>query len=176
MSRILMINAQHTYDVRDYQVVIAGVMESFGIDNLLTVHRTKLIAVPNLGNLQFRSLRFAFAECENLEEFRGGQVSAVYDLHGTFSGALKVKPQIAQWDVATVTDMGSLFANAQAANPDVHAWQVGRVTNMSSMFYNAKAATPDVSNWDVSAVTTIEPCSTARRSPSPMCRSGTSAQ
>ena len=144
----------HTYVAAgDYTVTISGVVEAWDFHNNAADYRRNIISVVDLGDVNWRNLEGAFFGCENLVEFRGGNVSLVTDMSNMFSYIQVANPDVSQWDTSSVTDMSDMFSYTQVANPDVSQWDTSSVTDMSSMFYSAEVANPDVSQWDTSSVT-----------------------
>ena len=149
------LDKSHTYaEPGEYTVVISGLMEGFGLDSRsVNPHSDQLLRVPNFGNLGYVSLRNAFANYQNLTEFRGGVTTGVTDMGSMFYGVSNANPDVSHWNVSQVTNMRSMFITAILANPNVSAWDVSQVTDMSAMFQFAPNANPDVSTWDVAQVT-----------------------
>ena len=144
----------HTYASADtYTVTISGLLQAWSFSSSRQKDRDKLLAVPNLGNVGWVSLSYAFADCKNLTETAGGSTDGVTNMSNMFRGATTVIPDTSGWDTSNVTDMSGMFAWATQANPDVSGWNTSKVTTMWEMFSFAYTANPDVSSWDTSSVT-----------------------
>lgn len=115
----------------------------------------EITSVPDLGDVGWKSLRYAFRTCRDLSNLQGGYVSEVTDMQEMFHLAWSVVPDVSAWDTANVTDMSSMFEDTSTADPNVSAWDTANVTDMSSMFQQARAADPDVSKWDTANVTNM---------------------
>ena len=154
-------NKVHIYAATgSYTMRISGLVEAWE-----SHHRTigssicTITSVPELGDVGWKSLRFAFYSCKGLTNLRGGDVSQVTNMEEMFAANKSVNPDVSNWDVSNVTNMRAMFSGAASANPDVSNWDVSNVTNMNGMFARgaarATSANPDVSNWDVSNVTNM---------------------
>ncbi len=145
-------NALHTYDsAGNYQVSISGdfprilASSSFG---------DKLITVDQWGDIEWTSMKSAFAEAEYMNVIATDvpDLSRVTDMSYMFAWAFSFNGDISNWDVSNVTDMSGMFFNT-CFNGDISNWDVSNVTNINSMFYEAHCFNSDISNWDVSSVT-----------------------
>ena len=146
----------HTYDTAGtYTVTISGTVEAWYFND--SGSKDKIISVKNLGDMGWKDLSYAFAECTNLKELYGGNISGVTNMKDMFkSNYSLVNLDIRQWDVSNVTDMTGMFDGVSLANPDVSQWDVSNVTDMNNMFLIASLANPDVSNWNVSNITNMD--------------------
>lgn len=136
----------------DYTVTITGTHEAWSFFSSAIVSNEKLIAVPELGNVCWRSFHRAFYGCKNLFTFKGGDTRYVTDMSYMFYRADNVTPQTGHWDTANVTNMRWMFRDTVRADPDVSKWNTTKVTNMQGMFSGAIKANPDVSKWNTANV------------------------
>ena len=114
--------------------------------------KDQLIAVDDLGDVGWRDLSGAFANCRNLQSVAGGNTVAVTNMSGLFSGAVQVKPDVSSWEVGQVRDLSGIFAGAVNAEPDVAGWDTSQVTDMSRAFAGASVAQPQVQGWNYARV------------------------
>lgn len=135
-----------------YQVVLRGVCQGFGLEDLSLLYKTQIIAVSNFGNLDWRDLSHSFMGAINLTTFRGGNFSNVENMENMFRGAIEVEPDTRYWDVSSVKDMSNLFRDTKLADPDTSIWNVSNVKSMSGMFQGAESAAPETEDWDTSSV------------------------
>ena len=114
----------------------------------------KLIHVKQWGAIQWKSFRWSFSGCSNLETVAttSPDLSQVRDMEALFYYASVFNSDISAWDVSNVTNMRELFSYASAFNQDLSTWDVSNVTNMRGMFTGATVFNSDLSTWDVSHV------------------------
>jgi len=144
----------HPYTTNgDYTVTIRGIFSAINFSN--TGDKLKLISIPDLGGVRWKTFKGAFSGCSNLGLVKGGDTSDVLSMVQMFQGANLVNPDTSGWDTSLVTDMSSMFQEASSANPDTSGWDTSLVTVMSYMFYQASSANPDTSGWDTSSVDTM---------------------
>ena len=136
----------------DYTVTITGTHEAWSFFSDSIISNEKLIAVPELGNVCWRSFHRAFYGCKNLRVFKGGDTRHVTDMSYMFYKAENVEPQTGHWDTSKVTNMRWMFRFTTRAEPDTSKWNTAKVTNMQGMFSDTIKANPDVSRWDTSNV------------------------
>ena len=143
----------HQYEkAGDYTITIAGTHEAWSFFSSAIVSNEKLIAVPELGNVCWRSFHRAFYGCKNLFAFKGGDTRYVTDMSYMFYKAENVTPQTGHWDTSNVTNMRWMFRYTTRAKPDTSKWNTAKVTNMQGMFSDAISANPDVSRWNTANV------------------------
>ena len=90
----------------------------------------KYIDISDWDVSNIKSMRYMFAECDELES--AGDLS--------------------DWDVSKVTNMSSMFYGCKSFNQDISNWDVSKVTDMTCMFDRCKSFNQDISGWDVSKV------------------------
>lgn len=137
-----------------YTVTIIGSMPAFYI-NANAAMSTKLLTVPNLGDVGWTNLARAFRGATNLTTVNRGVVDSVTDMSWMFEGAVNATPDTSGWNTANVTNIAHIFRNAQSNNADVSGWNTSNVTNMDWVFYNNRTYNPDVSGWDTANVTSF---------------------
>lgn len=146
----------HVYrQAGQYQIVIEGVVEAWSFWRRPT-SKDSLLRIDSLGEVGWKSLFGAFADCQKLTVVSGGDVSEVSDMSFMFNGAPLVIPDVGAWDTSKTTRMSFMFEGATVADPDVSRWDTGRVQDFSYMFVDTGSADPDVSNWDTAKVTEMQ--------------------
>lgn len=141
-----------------------------------------LTEINQWGDIQWKSMEYAFYYCSNLEVLATDipDLSNTPSMYGMFMFCSLANPDVSDWDTSNVTNMSYLFYSASVATPNVSNWDVSKVqqinymfgycplaapdvsnwdtsnvTNMNGLFYNCEIANPDTSNWDVSNVTNV---------------------
>ncbi len=130
----------HTYaEAGDYTMTISETLEAWNFKNYAIEHRSKLIFVKDLGDVDWKDLQEAFYYCRNLESLRGGNVSGVISMrsmfHTSFQGSV-LHPDVSRWDTSKVTDMKSMFEQALSAQPNMSQWDFRNVKIMRRMLRN----------------------------------------
>jgi hypothetical protein len=150
----------HIYaEAGEYTVKITGTMEGISFNGTYDTGvkdvEDRLLSIPNLGNVGWKSFDKAFRACESLELVRGGNTSSVLNMYQMFWQSKLATPETSSWDTSSVTTMNQTFLGALKVNPDTSNWNTENVTNMTYMFAFARDAQMVVSSWDVSKVTNI---------------------
>ncbi|WPU66188.1 BspA family leucine-rich repeat surface protein [Peredibacter starrii] len=138
-----------------YTVVITGLAEAWFFD--YDSSSSNIIEVVELGGLGWKNLENAFAGCDNLVSFAGGDTSEVTNMSSMFSFNTNLTHvDLSSFDTAAVTDMSEMFSEThQLTSLDVSNFNTAAVTDMDYMFnYNA-ATSLDLSNFNTSAVTSM---------------------
>ena len=119
-------------------------------------NRIKLISLEQWGSIEWISLHYAFARCNNLDINAKDipNLSKVTDMGYMFYEINSFNSDLSEWDVSNVTDTRLMFARTNF-NGDISNWDVSNVTRMELMFHEAKEFNQDISNWDVSNVTNM---------------------
>ncbi|MBC6425015.1 MAG: BspA family leucine-rich repeat surface protein [Ekhidna sp.] len=130
--------------------------ETNGVGSIIasTMAATQIRTIEKWGDIQWTSMRNAFANCDNLT-FNATDVpdlSNVTDMFGMLIRA-NFSGDISEWDVSKVTNMHTMFA-LSSFNGDLSRWDVNKVTNMFAMF-NKSSFNGDLSEWDISSVKNI---------------------
>lgn len=145
-------SASHTYRRPGiYTIEIVGEISAWRFADF-PHSKDQLIAVDDLGDVGWRDLSGAFANCRNLQTVVGGNTIAVTDMSELFSGALQVKPDVSSWETGQVRDLSGIFAGALSAEPSVGDWDTSQVNDMSRAFAGASAAQPQVQDWNYARV------------------------
>lgn len=144
---------RHTYEQPGvYTVKITGIFPTteFFIDH----DANKLLSIDQWGTNQWRTMRFAFAECSNLEikAQDAPNLELVTDMEGVFYKASNLNSNLGHWDVSRVLNMRAAFAYASRFNGDISSWDVSNVIDMQYIFSGANSFNQDISSWDVSSV------------------------
>ena len=115
----------------------------------------KLISIDQWGNIQWITMREAFAGATNMAYLAtdSPDLSSITDMSEMFTYASSFNGNISHWDVSRVTDMSGMFTGASSFNGNISHWDVSRVTNMKSMFTGASSFNQNLSSWDVSQIT-----------------------
>ena len=145
-------SASHTYRRPGiYTIEIVGEISAWSFAEL-PHSKDQLIAVDDLGDVSWRDLSGAFANCRNLQTVVGGNTVAVTNMSELFSGAVQVQPDVSSWEVGQVRDLSGIFAGAVSAEPNVTGWDTSQVNDMSRAFAGASAAQPQVQGWNYARV------------------------
>ncbi len=155
----LTIDATHEYATAGtYTIEISGSFPAIYSPWEEKINASKLQSIESWGNMQWKSMAEAFANCGNMV-YNASDVpdlSQVTDMYFMFINASSFNGDIGNWDVSNVTNMRLMFSNATMFNQDISNWNVGNVTDMGFMFNRAKAFNQDISNWNVNNVADME--------------------
>ncbi len=139
-----------------YRVDITGAFPQINFLELSANDAQKLLTIEQWGDIQWRSMRYAFYQASNLTSISGTpNLSNLTSLEGMFFDASSFNGDLSSWNVSSVTNMRNMFVNAYAFNGDMSNWDVSSVTNMEGMFSFAPSFNDDLSAWNVSSVTTM---------------------
>lgn len=150
-------NRQHRYsEAGTYQITLSGTLEAWSFIRGIIVSppkiATQLLRVLNLGDMGWKDLSFAFAQCNNLTEVRGGNLSGVTDISYMFYFTYLANPDVRDWDVSSVEKMIGTFQFTHTANPDVSQWVTTSLIDSEGMFEFTRSANPDIRNWNLSSL------------------------
>ena len=115
-----------------------------------------LLTVEQFGTVVWKSMRYAFAYCENMQfaaTVDTPNLGSVTEMYRAFLDCSAFNHDISSWDVSKVTNMESMFGGCSTFNQDISGWDVSKVTNMASMFGGCSTFNQDISGWNVSNVT-----------------------
>ena len=152
-------DATHRYaSAGTYTVQIRGAfpaMYNNGSFNTPKLDAKKMLTIESWGNIQWKSMEGAFADCTNLTYNTNDipNIDLVNNMSYMFDDASSFNGDISDWDVSRVINMEGVFRGASSFNQDIGDWDVSRVTNMQAMFYGASTFNQDIGDWDVSSVT-----------------------
>ncbi|MFV0553321.1 MAG: BspA family leucine-rich repeat surface protein [Mangrovibacterium sp.] len=146
------ITAKHTFATAGtYHINIAGAEMDYnglstgnGFPQILFNHsgdRLKLQTIEQWGNIQWTSMAFAFAGCENMTSnaIDAPILTKVKSMESTFADAKLYNSSMAGWNTSTITNMASLFAGATSFNQNISGWNVSKLTTMANIFSGATA-------------------------------------
>ena len=116
----------------------------------------KLRSIEQWGDIQWETMRMAFAGCENLiiNATDAPDLSQVTDMSYMFYQASEINTSLNHWDVSNVINMEALFYGTLAFNQPLNNWDVSNVTNMNTML-GYSAFNQPINTWDVSNVTSM---------------------
>ena len=156
-------NASHTYSAKGiHTVTISGDFPYIQLGSLdgdgqvtTTPAAGQIRTVEQWGDMEWVSMRLAFANCDSLTINAGDtpDLSRVRDMLGIFFSS-NLSGDLSDWNVSSFTNMQAVFYSS-SFNGDISDWNVGSVTDMRLMFYRS-SFNSDISEWDVSSVTDME--------------------
>ncbi|MBS9463175.1 BspA family leucine-rich repeat surface protein [Flagellimonas sp. 389] len=147
-------NIEHSYETAgDHVVAILGDFPGIIMSGLASA--PKLISLDQWGNIEWKTLKSAFASCGNMiyKATDVPDLSQVSFLSGMFRNAEKFNGDIGNWEVITIEDMSGMFQGASMFNQNIGEWNTENVTNMTSMFKDASSFDQYIGDWDTSNVT-----------------------
>ncbi len=135
-----------------YQIKITG-----DLRQVYYKGESSLISIDNWGDIEWETMRGAFANCEKMEYTATDRpdLSKVEDMSFMFDGAKLFNGDIGSWDTSEVKYMQGTFMITEKFNGDIGDWDTSSVTNMSSMFNAAHAFDQDIGDWNTSKVTSM---------------------
>ena len=152
----------HTYaSAGDHSISISGTFPNIFFNNT-GVHRSKVIAVTNLGQVGWQSFDRAFNGCDNMTSFTSGvtDISAVTHLKQMFYNCSNLTSvDLSTLNTSSTTHMNHMFYGCSnlAGTLNVSNLDTSSVLYMRSLFANCfKLTTINVSNWDTSSVTDMQ--------------------
>ncbi|MFO0970879.1 MAG: BspA family leucine-rich repeat surface protein [Candidatus Saccharimonadales bacterium] len=146
-------NPIHTYaSPGTYTIRVMGDIRSFNANS--TGNPAKLLTVEQWGDVEWRSMDFAFWNAANLQinAVDAPDLSRVTSLLNMFFNATSFNSDISQWDTSTITNMTGMFNGATSFNQSLNGWDTSNVINMNNMFILASSFNSDISQWDTSNV------------------------
>ncbi|MFV0483296.1 MAG: BspA family leucine-rich repeat surface protein [Bacteroidales bacterium] len=123
-------------------------------------NRLQLIDVVQWGDIKWKSMVNAFANCESLDVTAKDvpDLSRVTDMTKMFYGCNSLQGTSAfdRWDVSNVEYMTETFRGDQNFDQYLGSWNTGNVKSMAHMFYGARYFDHDLSGWDISSLEDAE--------------------
>ncbi|WP_408099095.1 BspA family leucine-rich repeat surface protein [Peredibacter sp. HCB2-198] len=137
-----------------YTVTITGLAEAWFFD--YDSESSKIIEVVELGSMGWKNLESAFAGCDNLTSFAGGDTSEVTNMSFMFADNSSLTTiDLSTFNTSQVTTMRSMFEWSAPTSLDLSSFDTSSVTNMRDMFAGAGVTTLNLSNFNTSAVTNM---------------------
>lgn len=147
----------HNYALAgNYTVTISGSAEAWRFQG--SADGDKIIEVQNFGDLGWKNLSGAFANCRQLLSFSGGKTEDVTDMSNMFNTANKMNSlDLSSFNTANVTSMNSMFQATSALNTiNISTFNTINVSDMTRLFSGAGAQTIDVSSFNTTNVTSMQ--------------------
>jgi len=117
----------------------------------------KILSIEQWGDIQWKSMFFAFFRCENLTgNFNDTpNLSNVKNMFSMFNRATIFNGNIGKWDISNIVDIGGMFNEAPAFNQDIGDWNTSNIEKMNNLFYGAESFNQDIGSWDTGKVTNM---------------------
>lgn len=147
----------HTYVAAgDYTVTISGSAEAWSFQG--SADGDKIIEVQNFGDLGWKNLSGAFANCRQLLSFAGGKTEDVTDMSNMFNTANKMTSlDLSSFNTSNVTDMTAMFQLTSVLSTlNLSNFNTANVTNMTRLFSGAGALSIDVSSFNTTNVISMQ--------------------
>lgn len=147
----------HSYDnAGDYTVTISGSAEAWRFQG--TADSDKIIEVQNFGDLGWKDLSGAFANCRELISFSGGKTEDVTTMANMFNTANKLASlDLSSFNTANVTTMNSMFQLTSVLTTlNLSNFNTINVTDMTRLFSGVGALSIDVSSFNTTNVTSMQ--------------------
>ncbi len=128
----------HSYDLAgDYTVTISGNAEAWRFQG--SADGDKIIEVQNFGDLGWKNLSGAFANCRQRLNFAGGKTEDVTDMSNMFNSANKMTSlDLSSFNTANVTNMNSMFQLTSVLSTlNLSNFNTVNVTDMAELFSGA---------------------------------------
>jgi surface protein len=122
--------------------------------------REKIVGINQWGTMHWKSMRFAFWGCSELNATGGvakdtPDLSRVTNISLMFSGARYFNQDISNWDTSKIQRMNNVFSGADAFNQSIGKWDVRAVKTMSYMFTFTDNFNQDLSQWETDSLTSM---------------------
>ena len=119
--------------------------------------KQKILDVAQWGDIEWASLREAFASCTNLDVSAtdAPDLSRVTNMANAFYNCSSLTADLNHWDVSNVTQMDGLFALAAQFNSPLDNWDVRRVKQFNRMFIRTPF-NQDISGWQPDSAYNME--------------------
>lgn len=149
-------NITHDYGIiGTYTIAIRGSFPRIYFYN--SPESLKILSVQQWGNINWKSMEFAFHGCANLTLNATDipNLTSIKSFKGMFQHARNFNGNINNWNTSNVENMSEMFAEASNFNQPLNNWDVSKVTDMSSMFFMVEKFNQPLNNWNVSNVTNM---------------------
>ncbi|GEM_PF-3744888 len=117
-----------------YTVAIGGDFPAIWFNGLNDA--AKLISIDQWGDIEWKSMFYAFSGCVNLE--RGSSdtpnLKNVQTTTRMFFNASKFNQNISDWNTTSVRGMTAMFFGASSFDQDLGSWHIENVMSMKNMF------------------------------------------
>ncbi len=123
--------------------------------------RTKIQTIEQWGNIQWRSFRDSFNDCENLKLNADDtpDLSQVTELSRMFQNCTNfedLKDTMGSWDVSTIESIDNMFDGCSIFNEDIGAWTFTNLLTADAAFQEAVTFNQNISSWNMATVTDME--------------------
>ncbi len=156
-------NISHNYTTAGtYEVSITGEFPRFTLFfRFGKTLRTKIQTIEQWGNIQWRSFRDSFNDCENLKLNADDtpDLSQVTELSRMFEGCTNfedLKDRMGSWDMSTIESIESMFAGCSIFNEDISAWTFTNLLSTDAAFEEAITFNQNISSWNMVTVIDME--------------------
>ncbi len=145
-----------------YEVSITGEFPRFTLFfRLGRTLRTKIQTIEQWGNIQWRSFRDSFNDCENLKLNADDtpDLSQVTELSRMFENCTNfedLKDRMGSWDVSTIESIDSMFSGCSIFNEDIGAWTFTNLLTTEATFQKAVTFNQNISSWNMATVIDME--------------------
>lgn len=130
-------NTTHNYaTASNHTIKIGGLAEALYINS--SADKDKILSVPDLGDVGWIDLSYAFTGATNLATLAGGNTSGVTNMEGMFQGASGLTSlNLSSFNTSSVTGMAYMFMGAGSlTNLNLSSFNTSSVTDMTGMFEN----------------------------------------
>ncbi|WP_167571860.1 BspA family leucine-rich repeat surface protein [Aquimarina algiphila] len=123
--------------------------------------RTKIQTIEQWGNIQWRSFRDSFNDCENLKLNADDtpDLSQVTELSRMFEKCTNfedLKDRMGSWDVSTIERIDNMFTSCSIFNEDISAWTFTNLLTAEASFQEAVTFNQNISSWNMVTVIDME--------------------
>jgi surface protein len=145
--------------VGTYEVEIYGNFPRIYFNN--TGDKSKVLKIKQWGEIQWTSMRNAFAGCSNLDltAIDVPNLSGVIDLGSIFGGCINLvnsNGSISNWNISNISTLTTSFSNCQLFNKSLSSWNTSNVITMIGTFQSCFNFNQDISSWNTANVTNMQ--------------------